>query len=174
MTNRSSESVPASTKPAYQAIITLTDEVCRGYLNEEYAALARKLTSALSRKRPSPILRGRPEIWACGILYALGSVNFLFDQSQSSHMRADELCAMFGVSQSSGSSKAGFIRDLLKMHQMDPDWCLPSLIDKNPLVWMLEVNGLLVDVRDMPQEVQEIAYKKGLIPYITAEMDDKR
>ena len=119
-------------------------------------------------------MRGRPEIWACGILYALGTVNFLFDKSQSPHMGADELCALFGVSQSSGSGKAGFIRDLMKMHQLDPDWCLPSLVDQNPLVWMLEVNGFLVDVRDMPLEVQEIAYKKGLIPYIPAETDDKK
>jgi hypothetical protein len=86
-------------------------------------------------------------------------------------MRADELCAAFGVSQSSGSNKAKLIRDMFKMHQMDPDWCLPSLIDKNPLVWFLQVNGLLVDVRHAPREVQEIAYIKGLIPYIPADRE---
>ena len=32
--------------------------------------------------------------------------------------------------------------------------------------WMLQVNGMLVDVRFMPREVQEIAYQKGLIPFI--------
>lgn len=31
---------------------------------------------------------------------------------------------------------------------------------------MLQVNGMLVDVRFMPREVQEIAYQKGLIPFI--------
>ncbi len=36
---------------------------------------------------------------------------------------------------------------------------------------MLEVNGLTVDVRYMPREVQEIAYQKGLIPYIPADRD---
>jgi hypothetical protein len=41
----------------------------------------------------------------------------------------------------------------------------------NPLVWMAEVNGLLVDVRDMPREVQEIAFHKGMIPYIPADRD---
>ena len=51
----------------------------------------------------------------------------------------------------------------------DPDWCLPSRVDQNLLVWLLEVNGLLVDVRHMPREVQEIAYRKGLIPYIPAD-----
>jgi hypothetical protein len=84
-------------------------------------------------------------------------------------MRADELCAVFGVSQSSGSSKAKKIRDMLKIYQLDPNWCLPSLMDDNPMVWILQVNGLMVDVRQMPREVQVIAYEKGLIPYIPAD-----
>jgi len=169
MAVQQSESVPKTVEPFFQTIIKLTDVFCVRHLNGEYASLARILAAALARKRPSPILRGNAEIWACGILYALGSVNFLFDKSQSPHMRADELCAAFGVSQSSGSNKAKQIRDMFKMYQMDPNWCLPSKIDENPLVWILQVNGLMVDVRHMPREVQEIAYQNGLIPYIPAD-----
>ena len=36
---------------------------------------------------------------------------------------------------------------------------------------MAEVNGLLVDVREMPREVQVIAYEKGMIPYIPADQE---
>ena len=104
-----------------------------------------------------------------GIVYALGTVNFLFDASQTPHMRADALCAAFGVSQSSGANKARLIRDMFGMYQFDPNWCLPSLVDRNPMVWMLQVNGLIVDVRHMPREDQEIAFQKGLIPYIPAD-----
>lgn len=84
-------------------------------------------------------------------------------------MRADELCAVFGVSQSSGANKAKLIRDMLKMYQLDPRWCLPSKMDDNPMVWILQVNGMMVDIRHMPREVQVIAYEKGLIPYIPAD-----
>jgi hypothetical protein len=42
----------------------------------------------------------------------------------------------------------------------------PILGYRNPLVWMAEVNGYLVDPRTMPREVQEIAFEKGLVPYI--------
>jgi hypothetical protein len=171
MVEQSAESVPKSVKPAYLAIIEVTDAVCEEHLSADYAALSRKLAAKLARKRPSPIVRGKPEIWACGIVYALGTVNFLFDKSQSPHMRADELCAAFGVSQSSGSNKAKLIRDLFDMYQMDPNWCLPSLVDQNPLIWMLEVNGLIVDVRHTPREVQEIAFEKGFIPYIPADRE---
>jgi len=36
------------------------------------------------------------------------------------------------------------------------------------------VNGLLVDLRDMPREVQEIAFEDGLIPYIPADRKERR
>jgi hypothetical protein len=169
MSNSHSESVPPTMKPVYAAIVTLTDAFCQQHLNEEYAALA----AALARKRPSPLGRGKPEIWACAIVYALGSVNYLFDKSQQPHMRADELCAAFGVSQSSGANKAKLVRDMFRMWPLDPEWMLPSRVDENPLVWMLEVNGFIVDVRTMPREVQEIAYRKGLIPFIPADRQEE-
>ncbi|MGH8248083.1 MAG: DUF6398 domain-containing protein [Gammaproteobacteria bacterium] len=121
-----------------------------------------------SRPR-SPLARGKLDLWACAVLYALGTVNFLFDKSQTPHLRADELCAAFGVSPSSAAAKAKLIRDMFGMFQLDPRWCLPSRVDQNPLVWMLQVNGLIVDIRDMPREAQEVAYRKGLIPYIPAD-----
>ena len=48
-------------------------------------------------------------------------------------------------------------------------WSLASLLDQNPLVSMAEVNGLLVDLLDMPREVQQIAFDKGMISYIPAD-----
>ena len=48
---------------------------------------------------------------------------------------------------------------------------LPSRADSNPLVWMAQVNGMLVDLRHMPREVQAIAFEKGMIPYIPADRD---
>lgn len=166
---QNSKTVPAAMKSTYATIVALIDPFCQQYLTSEYATLCHELAAALSRKRPSPLSRGKPEIWACAIIYALGQVNFLFDKSQTPHMRPDELCAAFGVSQSSAASKAKVIRDLFGMGPFEPRWCLPSLLDENPMVWMLEVNGLIVDVRAMPRAVQEMAYQQGLIPYIPAD-----
>jgi hypothetical protein len=58
---------------------------------------------------------------------------------------------------------------MLKMYQLDPNWSLPSRLEDNPMTWMLQVNGFMVDVRHAPREVQEIAFNKGLIPYIPAD-----
>ena len=86
-------------------------------------------------------------------------------------MATADVCAAFGVGQSTASAKARVISDALGTHRMDPRWTLRSLIDRNPLVWMAEVNGFLVDLRDMPREVQVIAYDKGMIPYIPADQE---
>lgn len=52
-----SDSVPAKMQAVYDEIIALTDAVCRQHLDEEYAQLARLMTAALARKRPSPLDR---------------------------------------------------------------------------------------------------------------------
>ena len=164
-----SERVPKPMEETFNTIVALTDAFCRAHLDEEYAQLARQATAALCRKRPSPLATGTPKTWACGIVYALGSANFLFDKSQQPTMRASELCAGFGVSQSTGSAKAKAVRDALGMGQMDPQWYRPSKMEDNPLAWMIMVDGFVVDVRRMSRAVQEIAYEKGLIPYIPGE-----
>jgi hypothetical protein len=166
MANQNSESVPKQMQPICDEITRRTDAVCRDHLDDEYAQLCRRLAAALARKRPSPLARGKPEIWACAIVYALGTVNFLFDKTQTPYLRADELCSLFGVSQSSAANKARQIRDMFEMVQADPRWYRPSQMNDNPLAWMVMVNGLIVDIRMMPREVQEEACRKGLIPYL--------
>ena len=164
-------SIPKSMQATYDAVVRLTDEFCRERLNEEYAELARAMAATLSRKRPSPLASGQARTWACAILYELGRVNFLSDRASQPYMTLAELRAGFGVSQGTASAKARVIEDALRVRLFDPEWTLPSQRDRNPMVWMAEVNGLLVDLRRMPREVQEIAYEKGMIPYIPADRE---
>ncbi|MFT5327634.1 MAG: hypothetical protein ACI8P0_005526, partial [Planctomycetaceae bacterium] len=41
--------------------------------------------------------------------------------------------------------------------------------DSNPLIWMVEVDGFIMDLRSAPRELQEAAFEEGLIPYIPAD-----
>ena len=166
MSQQSSERVPKQMQAKFEEIVSLTDTFCQKHLNEEYVQLCRKLAAALSRKRPSPLAKGKVNTWACGIVHALGMVNFLFDPSQTPHMSASEIYQQFGVSQSTGSAKSKQVRDAMDMYQMDPKWCIPSNIDKNPLAWMVSINGLIVDVRNAPREFQQEVFRIGLIPYL--------
>jgi hypothetical protein len=164
---------PAAARPAHDRIVGLTDAFCREHLNAEYAALCRKLAGVLARKRPSPLTRGKPESWASGIVRVVGWVNFLGDPSQPHHMKMTDIDEGFGVSEATGSAKSMAIRNLLKIRRFDPEWTLPSRMDDNPLIWMLEVNGLIMDIRRCPREAQEVAFAKGLIPYIPADRADE-
>lgn len=70
-----------------KVIVGMTDEFCRNRLNEEYAVLCRRPAETLARKRPSPLVRGKPNTWACGIVRSIGWVNFLDDSSRKPHMK---------------------------------------------------------------------------------------
>jgi hypothetical protein len=150
----------------FDEITQLTDAFSQTYLNDEYTQICRQLTATLCRKRPSPLARGKTTTWACGIIHALGMVNFLFDASQTPHISASQIWEYFDLSSSTMQAKSKQIRDLLDMYQMDPNWTIPSMIAENPLIWMLEINGLIIDVRHAPREIQEEAFRRGLIPYI--------
>src|SRR4051794_25289361 len=80
-------SIPASSQPAYEVIIGLTDRFCQAHLTYEYQMLCRKLAGVLARIRPSPLTRGKPEVWACAIVRVIGWANFLDDSSQKPHMK---------------------------------------------------------------------------------------
>ena len=161
-----SERVPAALQVKYDEIVALTDTFCQRHLNEEYRDLCRRMAATLCRKRPSPVTTGNTNTWACGIVYAVGRINFLFDKSQTPHMRADELCQHFGLSPKTGSAKSTAILEVLKSGQMDPHWTLPSRMGDNPMAWLIQVNGLIVDARHAPREIQEEAFRRGMIPYL--------
>jgi hypothetical protein len=55
---------------------------------------------------------------------------------------------------------------MVGMFELDPRWSLPSIIPDNPLVWLIEVDGFLLDARDAPRDIQEEAFHRGLIPYL--------
>jgi hypothetical protein len=163
---KKSMSVPKALRPAFDEVVRRTDAFCSAHLTDEYAELCRALTAALCRKRPSPLAQGKLDSWACGIVYTVGAVNFLFDKSQTPHMRAMDLCRKFGFSQATGSARGKTIRDLLKIQNYDPHWCLPSKLDQHPFVWMIMVNGFPLDARYAPRPVQEEAVRRGVIPYV--------
>jgi len=159
-------SVPRALHPVFDAVTARTDAFCRRRLNEEYAELCRELAAALCRKRPSPLASGSLDGWACGVVHALGGQNGLFERSNPLHISASELATDFGVGVTTGARKAADIRRALPMHADDLRWYLPSELVQSPLPWLIRVNGFIVDAREMPREIQEAAFRRGLLPYL--------
>jgi hypothetical protein len=160
--------VPKGLRPVADEIVGITDSVCLSVLDEEYADLARRAVAKLARKRPSPLQAGRRATWAAGVVYALGNVNFLSDPTSEPCVTADQLSAAFGVAKSTMSSKARQVRDLLRISHFSPEFQRADIVAQNPLAWIIEVNGLAVDARHVPPDIQAEAFQRGLIPYIPA------
>ena len=157
--------VPKAMQGKYDEIAAVLEPYCEKYLNEEYRDLCLRILEKLCRKRPSPLNSGRANTWAAGIVYAAGSANFIFDKSQDVHMTAEELAAPFGLSKSTASAKGRLITDMLKISCTRPEWVLPSMLDANPLVWMVTINGIPLDARALPLPMQLLCVKKHIIPY---------
>ena len=88
------------------------------------------------------------------------------DPSQTRHVKSRDIDEYFGVSSATGQARGKQIRDLLKMYPFDVEWSLSSRIEHNPMAWLIEVNGFMVDARSMPRGVQEEAFRLGLIPFV--------
>jgi len=158
--------VPKAMSARYMEIAEIIENFCNENLNDEYKEICLRALAKLCRKRPSPLVGGRARTWACGIVYAIGSNNFIFDKSQPINMTAFEIADWFGLSKSTAGSKAADINKWLNLSYLNTEFMLDSRIKSNPMIWHLSVNGFLVDIRKMPREIQEEAFRKGLIPYI--------
>jgi hypothetical protein len=88
--------------------------------------------------------------------------NFLSDKATQPYMAMIDLCAAFGVGQSTAGGKARVVSAALRTHRMAvAEQCRPGV----------DGGGQRPSSRlaREPREVQEIAFAKGLIPYIPAD-----
>ena len=107
--------IPKELLDKYNDIAPIIVKFCDEKLSEDYKDLCLKLLVKLCRKRPSPLLGGKPHTWAAGIVYAIGQNNFITDKTQKIHMGTRELAAGFGVSASTAAGKAAEIRKMFKI-----------------------------------------------------------
>ena len=70
-----------------------------------------------------------------------------------------------GAANSTLAAKAKEVRQLAHMRQgIEPDYVRPSLLADFPGMWLLTVDGILVDARMLPPAIQEELHRRKLIP----------
>lgn len=166
------EKIPQLMAEKFAAITALTDAFCATHLNDDYRQIIHRVVGSLARKRPSPLLKGKETVWAAAAVHAVGRINFLDDASQTPHCKPKVIYEHFGIAESTGQNKSKEIRELLRMGPFAHTWMLPSRMAENPMMWILQVNGLTIDIRDAPVDLQRLAFEKGLIPYVPADQAD--
>jgi hypothetical protein len=157
--------LPQQEHDLFRSVVTQTDRFCDQHLDAEYKDLSRRMAAELCE---AGVLshKTKPASWAAGVVYSVGWVNFLTDPTEPPHVPAEDIAGRFGVSQAAMHAKARVIRKELGLIRLDPDWATPSMTAQNPLVWLVEVDGLVVDIRGAPVELQIEAYERGLIPHL--------
>lgn len=121
--------VPVALRDAVGEIVAHTDRVALEALDADYARIAREIVARLSRKRPSPLARGRREIWAAGVLHAAGTVSGLAQRASEPYLTADGLAAATGVAKGTIAGKSARVREELDLRAGDAAVTHPSFND---------------------------------------------
>jgi hypothetical protein len=66
------------------------------------------------------------------------------------------------------ANKAGIINRMLDVGIFEPDLTRVAVIEQHPMAWLVEVDGFIVDARTLPDELQDQARRRGLIPDLDA------
>ncbi|MHA6534702.1 DUF6398 domain-containing protein [Paenibacillus sp. BAC0078] len=125
-------------------LLELLQGFCREHLDEEYERVSVKMVEKLGRKRTVPFMSGKLEVWAAGIIHAIGTINFLFDKSFQPYVSVHDICGYYGTAQSTTSQKSKVIRDMLKLSYFDTEFLTESMQVQHPLNNLFPVNGLIV------------------------------
>lgn len=132
-------------KTKEKQLLMMVGDFTRDNINEEYTELCRNLVKKLGRKHDVPFKRGKLEIWASAVVYAIGQINFLFDKSFEPYLTPDDICNYFNTKKSTVSSKAKTIRDILKLEYYDKEFSTGKMIENNPLNnFVMTEEGIIV------------------------------
>lgn len=105
--------VPKAMSARYVEIAKVIETYCDEKLSDGYKEVCLEMLAKLARKRPSPLLSGRTNTWACGIIYTVGVYNDLFNKSNPHYIVNSEMADWFGIAKRTASNKMNEIDELL-------------------------------------------------------------
>jgi hypothetical protein len=143
-------------KDQQEKILDLVRSFCSKKLDEDYSDLAERLTLKLGRKRTNLLSTGKPEVWAAGIIHALGTINFLFDKSFEPFVSVDEINEHFGTNKSTTGNKSKQIREMFKMNHFNDEFSTRKMKDDSPFNNLVMVDGLIVPLDTSPEQYQDM------------------
>ena len=146
------------TKDKEKQLLDMVESFCEEHINEEYGELCSNLVKKMGRKHEVPFKRGKIEIWASAVIYAIGQINFLFDKSFEPYVTSDEICDYFNTKKSTVADKAKKIRDMFKMGHYDNEFSTNHMQDSNPMKDMVMTDNGLIVPKSMLYEDDEDLY----------------
>ena len=82
------------------------------------------------KEDPDIFNRGKADIWAAAVVWAVGSINFLGDKSFEPYATLADVCEYFNVNTSTVGQKASKIREFLDMDYLNSPYLIESPASK--------------------------------------------
>lgn len=116
------------TKQNREKLISMVCEFSDEYLDDEFKDLNIKLVDKLANHDKVMFNRGKLMYWACAIIFAVGQLNFLFEDSFKPYVYNDFLCAYFDANKQTIWNKARDIRRELNLKLSDEEFSTEFLL----------------------------------------------
>lgn len=95
---------------------------CDSHLNEEYRGLCVKLVERMAGLGDEAFPRGRADIWAGGVISAVGNINDLFRKKSDPHVSHEQVSVYFNATPQTIAKRGRQIRDMLGLEYLDPEF----------------------------------------------------
>jgi uncharacterized Zn finger protein len=147
--------LPSFMERRYEELITEFDRACAEHLTPEFLTPGHEMIRALCVSSLTP-MKGRPSHWIAAVIWALEQLNY------TTPPHSDETIGeWFKVAAKSVSSKGSAIMTALQMQPHDPRWSFTP--ESSPWMWMVKVDNVLIDARNLPEAMQREALRQGAI-----------
>ena len=148
-----------SSKP--DKIFILFSGFCISHLDDEYQKLCTELFKDLLKYDSEVFNRGKEEIWAAAIIWAIGSINFLGDKDFEPYASLSDVCKYFNATTSTVGQKASKIRNWLDIDLFN-DKFLRNDSKISDLLGNLAMTeeGFIVPVKPFKVENKEVEFVK--------------
>jgi hypothetical protein len=104
-----------------QAIATEASERALELFDAEFVTLVRRVTADAARHRGTPLARGKTEIWASGVVYAVAQLNEIPGGWSPLARSAAEITDRLAGAPTTIANKARTLRDLLRIDSFPPE-----------------------------------------------------
>jgi hypothetical protein len=118
--------MPKDHNMAADQICKKVTDYCKKQLNQEYEDIYKKVFQDLLKIDMDIFNRGKADIWAAAVVWAVGSINFLGDKSFEPYTTLADVCQYFNANTSTVGQKASKIRELLDMNYLNSDYLIES------------------------------------------------
>jgi hypothetical protein len=157
--------VPDGLRPVATEVLAHLDDICQQLLDDDgYRGVCELVVARLAGVPTRPLERGRPRAWATSVVHLVCSANRLIVGARGPHLSADQLASIGGVTASVMRARTRRIRQLLAYEPEDPALWPPARLAHHPTAWIVELQGRLVDARNLPRREQRRLHDRGLIP----------